>query len=90
MSGKRHLFRFSVGANWIEKQRCDFSTARRDGDAHADEHEAPVRCDYYNDIVRRWEFLGSFIGKRKFVTPAGEMMRINSIFSRIYKEGGEE
>lgn len=79
------LFRFSIDKQEIEKQRCDFNTARREGDRHANEHQAPIRCDCYNVPLQRWDFLGSFMGNRKFCLPDGEIRKMNREYTNMTK-----
>lgn len=85
----RRYFRFSIEMREIEKQRTDFTTIRREGDAMATEKQCPVRCECYNEPLQRWDVLGHFIGNRNFRLPDGEVRRISRDYTHMHKKGDE-
>jgi len=85
----RRYFRFSVEFREIERQRCDFNTIRREGDAMATERNEPIRCECYNESLQRWDVLGHFLGHRDFKLPDGEVRKISRDYTHMHKKGDE-
>ena len=70
----------------IEGSRTE--THRR-GDSLATDLKRDVKCYAYNDMLRRWDFLGTYRGNKVFTDSFGDDRRIKDDYSGMTAMGKE-
>ena len=88
MKQNLHNFEFSVGGKVVKTIYTDFNEARRIGDELSNEHSRDVVFKAYNEPLRRWDTLGTFIGNRRFVSALkGETEIISEDYTHMMRKG---
>lgn len=81
-------FRYKEGEKDLLQINVDYTAARRLGDFLA-ERLGLVHFYAYNDMLRRWDYLGDFLGDRKFRSSLGGEMHVISEDYECMRKGGD-
>lgn len=76
------VFEFKKGVRMVQRIECDWVEVRQTGNELADDL-GPVDLYCYNDPMRRWDHMGTFLGNMLYHNLWGERCVIRPDFSGL-------
>ena len=76
-NSKQHHFQLLNGRKVVIDQECTFEDIRRMGDTMATSQNYRLQVQAYNDAIKKWDYLGTFMGNRQFQNWDGDRWTIN-------------
>lgn len=89
MSAKRHHFQLLNGRKVVADTNCTFEEIRRMGDTMATSQRHQLNVQAFNEPLNKWDFLGSFMGNRRFHNWTGDYWTINEDYNGMTPAGKE-
>lgn len=77
MNAKSYHFQLLNGRKVVTDANCTFEEIRRMGDTMATSQQHALRVQAFNEPLNKWDFLGSFMGNRRFHNWDGDFWIIN-------------
>lgn len=77
MNAKRHHFQLLNGRKVVADTNCTFEEIRRMGDTMATSQRHQLNVQAFNEPLNKWDFLGSFMGDRRFLNWDRDYWTIN-------------
>ena len=77
MNAKRYHFQLLNGRKVVADTNCTFEEIRRMGDTMATSQKHELQVQAYNEPLNKWDYLGRFMGGRRFHNWDGDFWTIN-------------
>ena len=77
MKAKKHHFQLLNGRKVVVDTNCTFEEIRRMGDTMSTNQHHPLTVQAYNEPLNRWDYLGRFMGDKRFHNWDGDYWTIN-------------
>ena len=89
MNAKSYHFQLLNGRKVVTDANCTFEEIRRMGDTMANSQQHALRVQAFNEPLNKWDFLGSFMGNRRFHNWDGNFWIINEDYKGMAPAGKE-
>lgn len=81
MKAKKYHFQLLNGRKVVTDTECTFQEIRRLGDTLATSQHHPLTVQAYNEPLNKWDYLGRFMGNRRFHNWDGDYWTINEDYN---------
>lgn len=81
MSAKRYHFQLMNGRKVVADTVCTFMEIRRMGDNMATSQNHALLVQAFNEPMNKWDYLGRFMGNRRFHNWDGDYWTINEDYN---------
>lgn len=89
MNDKRYHFQLLNGRKVVADTNCTFEEIRRMGDTMATSQNHALQVQAFNEPLNAWDYLGRFMGDRRFHNWTGDYWTINEDYKGMTPAGKE-